>query len=79
MWPGSDVSCVACFWLWMVGGCKVRCLYSVCVVVVVADVEVAFVVVAVGYGTVEVVCCVVECWRKVVLPVKDVYVGMWRS
>ena len=54
-------------------------MYRVCVVVVVADVEVAFVVVAVGYGTVEFVCCVVECWRKVVLPVKSVYVGMWRS
>ena len=48
-------------------------------VVVVADVEVTFVVVAVDCGIVEFVCCAVECWRTVVLPVKSVCVGMWRS
>ena len=44
-----------------------------------AAVGVAFVVVAAGAGTVDVVCCVVGCWRIVVLPVVDVHVDRWRN
>ena len=44
-----------------------------------AAVEVAFAVVAADAGTVDVVCCVVGCWRIVVLPVVGVFVGRWRN